>query len=59
MFQDEGNVIQQIPLEHQLFSWLTEGPEKMVRKLLLLTGKRVFNSLPLSLFFSLFFNPLH
>lgn len=56
MFQDEGNVIQQIPLEQQLFSWLIEGQEKMVRKLLLLTGKCVFNSFPLSVcwFFFLF-----
>lgn len=32
MFQDEGNVIQQTPLEQQLFSWLTEGPEKNGKK---------------------------
>lgn len=58
MFQDEGNVIQQIPLEQQLFSWLTEGPEKMVRRLLLLTRK-VCLQFSSSLFFSFFLFLIH
>lgn len=54
MFQDEGNVIQQIPLEQQLFSWLIEGQEKNGKKSSSFNWKMCLQFFPSLLFFGFF-----